>query len=186
MEIEKTAIEGAYIIKPKVFSDNRGYFFESYNAEEFRRLGLRTDFVQDNESLSCRGVVRGLHFQKPPFAQAKLLRVVKGSVLDFAVDIRRGSPTYGRYVSVRLDDKQKNMFFISEGFAHGFLTLEDNTVFCYKCTALYNKQSEQGLIWNDKTLNIDWQIENPILSDKDKLWQDFQSFNSPFDFDKCR
>lgn len=186
MEIEKTAIEGAYIIKPKVFSDNRGYFFESYNAEEFCRLGLRTDFVQDNESLSCRGVVRGLHFQKPPFAQAKLLRVVKGSVLDFAVDIRRGSPTYGRYVSVRLDDKQKNMFFISEGFAHGFLTLEDNTVFCYKCTAFYNKQSEQGLIWNDKTLNIDWQIDNPVLSDKDKLWQDFQSFNSPFDFDKCR
>lgn len=185
MEIEKTAIEGVFIVKPNVFSDNRGYFFESYNKVEFERLGIRTDFVQDNESCSSKGVVRGLHFQAPPFAQAKLIRVIKGSVLDFAVDIRKGSPTYGKHVSVKLDDKQKNMFFIPEGFAHGFVTLEDNTIFSYKCTALYNKESEGGLIWSDKTLALDWQIENPILSDKDKLWQDFESFISPFDYDKC-
>ena len=134
MEIEKTAIEGVFIVKPNVFSDNRGYFFESYNKVEFERLGIRTDFVQDNESCSSKGVVRGLHFQAPPFAQAKLIRVVKGSVLDFAVDIRKGSPTYGKHVSVKLDDKQKNMFFIPEGFAHGFVTLEyDILCILYNC-----------------------------------------------------
>lgn len=185
MEIVKTPIEGLLVIKPDVFADNRGYFFETYNEEKFRQLGLRTDFVQDNESCSSKGVVRGLHFQAPPFAQAKLIRVVRGSVLDFALDIRRGSPTYGRYFSVKLDDIEKNMFFIPEGFAHGFLTLEDNTVFSYKCTALYNKQSERGLLWNDKKLNIDWTIAEPILSDKDKLWGKFDEFTSPFDYDQC-
>lgn len=185
MEIVKTPIEGLLVIKPDVFSDNRGYFFETYNEEKFRQLGLRTDFVQDNESCSSKGVVRGLHFQAPPFAQAKLIRVVRGSVLDFALDIRRGSPTYGRYFSVKLDDIEKNMFFIPEGFAHGFLTLEDDTVFSYKCTALYNKQSERGLLWNDKKLNIDWTIAEPILSDKDKLWGKFDEFISPFDYDQC-
>lgn len=185
MEIVKTPIEGLLVIKPDVFADNRGYFFETYNEEKFRLLGLRTDFVQDNESCSSKGVVRGLHFQAPPFAQAKLIRVVRGSVLDFALDIRRGSPTYGRYFSVKLDDIEKNMFFIPEGFAHGFLTLEDNTVFSYKCTALYNKQSERGLLWNDKKLNIDWTIAEPILSDKDKLWGKFDEFTSPFDYDQC-
>lgn len=185
MEIVKTPIEGLLVIKPDVFADNRGYFFETYNEEKFRQLGLRTDFVQDNESCSSKGVVRGLHFQAPPFAQAKLIRVVRGSVLDFALDIRRGSPTYGRYFSVKLDDIEKNMFFIPEGFAHGFLTLEDDTVFSYKCTALYNKQSERGLLWNDKRLNIDWTIAEPILSDKDKLWGKFDEFTSPFDYDQC-
>lgn len=185
MEIVKTPIEGLLVIKPDVFADNRGYFFETYNEEKFRQLGLRTDFVQDNESCSSKGVVRGLHFQAPPFAQAKLIRVVRGSVLDFALDIRRGSPTYGRYFSVKLDDIEKNMFFIPEGFAHGFLTLEDDTVFSYKCTALYNKQSERGLLWNDKKLNIDWTIAEPILSDKDKLWGKFDEFTSPFDYNKC-
>lgn len=185
MEIVKTPIEGLLVIKPDVFADNRGYFFETYNEEKFRQLGLRTDFVQDNESCSSKGVVRGLHFQAPPFAQAKLIRVVRGSVLDFALDIRQGSPTYGRYFSVKLDDKEKNMFFIPEGFAHGFLTLEDDTVFSYKCTALYNKQSERGLLWNDKRLNIDWTIAEPILSDKDKLWGKFDEFTSPFDYDQC-
>lgn len=185
MEIIKTPIEGLLVIKPDVFADNRGYFFETYNEEKFRQLGLRTDFVQDNESCSSKGVVRGLHFQAPPFAQAKLIRVVRGSVLDFALDIRRGSPTYGRYFSVKLDDIEKNMFFIPEGFAHGFLTLEDDTVFSYKCTALYNKQSEGGLLWNDKKLNIDWTIAEPILSDKDKLWGKFDEFTSPFDYDQC-
>lgn len=185
MEIVKTPIDGLLVIKPDVFADNRGYFFETYNEEKFRQLGLRTDFVQDNESCSSKGVVRGLHFQAPPFAQAKLIRVVRGSVLDFALDIRRGSPTYGKYFSVKLDDKEKNMFFIPEGFAHGFLTLEDDTVFSYKCTALYNKQSERGLLWNDKRLNIDWTIAEPILSDKDKLWGKFDEFTSPFDYDQC-
>lgn len=185
MEIIKTPIEGLLVIKPDVFADNRGYFFETYNEEKFRQLGLRTDFVQDNESCSSKGVVRGLHFQAPPFAQAKLIRVVRGSVLDFALDIRRGSPTYGRYFSVKLDDIEKNMFFIPEGFAHGFLTLEDDTVFSYKCTALYNKQSERGLLWDDKRLNIDWTIAEPILSDKDKLWGKFDEFTSPFDYDQC-
>lgn len=185
MEIAKTPIDGLLVIKPDVFADNRGYFFETYNEEKFRQLGLRTDFVQDNESCSSKGVVRGLHFQVPPFAQAKLIRVVRGSVLDFALDIRRGSPTYGKYFSVKLDDKEKNMFFIPEGFAHGFLTLEDDTVFSYKCTALYNKQSERGLLWNDKRLNIDWTIAEPILSDKDKLWGKFDEFTSPFDYDQC-
>lgn len=185
MEIVKTPIEGLLVIKPDVFADNRGYFFETYNEEKFRQLGLRTDFVQDNESCSSKGVVRGLHFQAPPFAQAKLIRVVRGSVLDFALDIRQGSPTYGRYFSVKLDDIEKNMFFIPEGFAHGFLTLEDDTVFSYKCTALYNKQSERGLLWNDKRLNIDWTIAEPILSDKDRLWGKFDEFTSPFDYNKC-
>ncbi len=186
MEIKKTSIEGLVEVRPKVFWDNRGYFFESYNAEVFERLGLRTDFVQDNESCSSKGVLRGLHFQAPPFAQAKLVRVIRGSVLDLAVDIRRGSPTYGRYVGVRLDGREKNMLFIPEGFAHGFVTLEDDTVFAYKCTAVYNKESENGLLWCDRTLNVDWQIENPILSDKDTKWQGFEEFVSPFEIEKCR
>lgn len=185
MEIEKTAIEGVFVVKPNVFSDNRGYFFESYNKVEFERLGIRTDFVQDNESCSSKGVVRGLHFQAPPFAQAKLIRVIKGSVIDFAVDIRKGSPTYGKHVSVKLDDKQKNMFFIPEGFAHGFVTLEDDTVFSYKCTAVYNKESEGGILWSDPILNLDWQIKEPILSNKDRIWGNFDSLDTPFEYDKC-
>ena len=177
MEIEKTAIEGVFIVKPNVFSDNRGYFFESYNKVEFERLGIRTDFVQDNESCSSKGVVRGLHFQAPPFAQAKLIRVIKGSVLDFAVDIRKGSPTYGKHVSVKLDDKQKNMFFIPEGFAHGFLALEDSTRLSYKCSRYYAPNDEGGIAWNDPTVGIDWQLERwgvepsqLIISDKDSKW----------------
>lgn len=180
MEIIKTSIEGLLIIKPDVFKDERGYFFESYNKERFAKEGLVMNFVQDNESKSGRGVIRGLHFQKPPFAQGKLVRVVKGSVMDVAVDIRKNSPTYGKWESRILSEENKEMFWIPEGFAHGFITLEDNTVFSYKCTNVYNKLSEGSLRWNDPDLNIQWNFETPILSDKDKLSPLFKDFETPF------
>ena len=180
MEIIKTSIEGLLIIKPDVFKDERGYFFESYNKERFAKEGLVMNFVQDNESKSGRGVIRGLHFQKPPFAQGKLVRVVKGSVMDVAVDIRKNSPTYGKWESRILSEENKEMFWIPEGFAHGFITLEDNTVFSYKCTNVYNKLSEGSLRWNDPDLNIQWNFETPILSDKDKLSPLFKDFETPY------
>lgn len=180
MEIVKTSIEGLLIIKPDVFKDERGYFFESYNKERFLKHGLDMTFVQDNESKSGKGVLRGLHFQKPPYAQGKLVRVVKGSVLDVAVDIREGSPTYGKWEATILSEENKEMFWIPEGFAHGFVTLEDNTVFTYKCTNAYNKDSEGSLRWNDPDININWNIENPILSEKDKISPLFNEFETPF------
>ena len=180
MEIIKTSIEGLLIIKPDVFKDERGYFFESYNKERFAKEGLTMDFVQDNESKSSKGVLRGLHFQKPPYAQGKLVRVVKGSVMDVAVDLRKGSPTYGKWESVVLSEDNKLQFWIPEGFAHGFVTLEDETVFNYKCTNIYNKESEGSLLWNDPDINIDWNIENPILSEKDKVSPLFKNFETPF------
>lgn len=180
MEIVKTSIEGLLIIKPDVFKDERGYFFESYNKERFLKHGLDMTFVQDNESKSGKGVLRGLHFQKPPYAQGKLVRVVKGSVMDVAVDIREGSPTYGKWEATILSEENKEMFWIPEGFAHGFVTLEDNTVFTYKCTNAYNKDSEGSLRWNDPDININWNIENPILSEKDKISPLFNEFETPF------
>lgn len=180
MEIIKTSIEGLLIIKPDVFKDERGYFFESYNKERFLKHGLDMTFVQDNESKSGKGVLRGLHFQKPPYAQGKLVRVVKGSVLDVAVDIRKGSPTYGKWEATVLSEENKEMFWIPEGFAHGFVTLEENTVFTYKCTNVYNKESEGSLRWNDPDINIDWNIDNPILSEKDKISPLFKEFETPF------
>lgn len=180
MEIIKTSIEGLLIIKPDVFKDERGYFFESYNKEHFLKHGLDMTFVQDNESKSGKGVLRGLHFQKPPYAQGKLVRVVKGSVLDVAVDIREGSPTYGKWEATVLSEENKEMFWIPEGFAHGFVTLEENTVFTYKCTNVYNKESEGSLRWNDPDINIDWNIDNPILSEKDKISPLFKEFETPF------
>lgn len=180
MEVIKTNIPDLYIIKPKVFEDHRGYFFESYNKGLFLKNGIDQNFVQDNESKSSKGVLRGLHFQKPPFAQGKLVRVMRGSVLDVAVDIRKNSPTYGRWASVELTQDNKWMYWIPPGFAHGFVTLEDNTVFFYKCTNVYNKESEGSILWNDPDLNIDWQIENPILSEKDKTGPLFNDFISPF------
>lgn len=180
MEIIKTSIEGLLIIKPDVFKDERGYFFESYNKERFLKHGLDMTFVQDNESKSGKGVLRGLHFQKPPYAQGKLVRVVKGSVMDVAVDIREGSPTYGKWEATILSEENKEMFWIPEGFAHGFVTLEDNTVFTYKCTNAYNKDSEGSLRWNDPDININWNIENPILSEKDKISPLFNEFETPF------
>ena len=180
MELIKTSIDGLLIIKPDVFKDERGYFYESYNKERFAKIGLNIDFVQDNESKSDKGVLRGLHFQKPPFAQGKLVRVIKGSVMDVAVDLRKDSPTYGKWESVVLTEDNKLQFWIPEGFAHGFVALEDNTIFNYKCTNVYNKESEGSILWNDPDININWNIDNPILSEKDKISPLFKNFESPF------
>lgn len=180
MEIIETKIADLYIIKPKVFEDHRGYFFESYSKHEFIRLGIDKNFVQDNESMSGKGVLRGLHFQKPPFDQGKLVRVMQGAVLDVAVDLRKSSPTYGEWASVELTQDNKWMYWVPPGFAHGFVSLQPNTVFFYKCTNIYNKESEGSILWNDPTLNIDWQIEDPILTEKDKSAQLFNNFDSPF------
>lgn len=172
MNIIDTRIQGCFIIEPKVFEDQRGYFFESFNLKEFnKKTGLKINFVQDNESLSSKGALRGLHFQTGKFAQAKLVRVVKGSVLDVVVDIRKNSKTFGEYVSVMLSEENKRQFFIPRGFAHGFLVLEDQTIFSYKCDNYYNKASEGGIIYNDPVLNIDWKFNNQdlIISDKDKI-----------------
>ncbi|KPM46903.1 dTDP-4-dehydrorhamnose 3,5-epimerase [Jiulongibacter sediminis] len=166
MEFRKTSIEGLIEIKPRIFKDPRGYFFESYQYELFKQNGIAEVFVQDNQSYSTKGVLRGLHLQKDPFAQGKLVRVIKGKVLDVAVDARPGSPTFGQWDSVVLDDEQNNMFYVPPGFLHGFVTLED-AIFSYKCTNYYNRESEQGVIWNDSDLNIDWGIENPLVSEKD-------------------
>lgn len=180
MKIIDTKIPDLKIIKPSVFSDERGYFFESYSYEKLKALGIDKVFVQDNESKSQKGVLRGLHFQNPPFVQAKLVRVVKGAVLDVAVDIRKNSPTYGQHVCVELSEQNKRMFYVPEGFAHGFLTLEENTIFSYKCSQFYNKESEGALLWNDETLAINWSTEHPILSEKDKIAPKFSEFQSGF------
>jgi dTDP-4-dehydrorhamnose 3,5-epimerase len=182
MEIIKTQIPGLLIVKPQVFEDDRGYFFESYNREKFVDAGITENFVQDNESKSQKGVLRGLHFQSPPFAQGKLVRVMKGSVLDVAVDIRKGSPTYGRWESIVLSEENKFMYWVPAGMAHGFLTLENNTVFFYKCTNNYNKNSEGSIRWDDPDLNINWGISDPILSGKDKVSPLFKDFESQFLF----
>ena len=179
MEVIKTNIEGVVIIEPRIFKDDRGYFFESFSQREFEEKVCKTTFVQDNESKSSYGVLRGLHFQKPPFAQSKLVRVVKGAVLDVAVDIRKGSPTFGQYVSVELTGENHRQFFIPRGFAHGFSVLSEEVIFQYKCDNFYSPQSEGAIAWNDPDLNIDWRIpaEKVVLSEKDskhprlKDWQ---------------
>jgi dTDP-4-dehydrorhamnose 3,5-epimerase len=183
MEIIKTPISGLLIIKPDVFGDDRGHFFESYNQNKFKEIGLNTNFVQDNQSLSKKGVLRGLHFQNPPFAQGKLVRVIKGAVLDVAVDIRKNSPTYGQHFKVELNEENKLMFWLPAGFAHGFVSLADDTIFFYKCDNLYNKESEGALVWNDPQLNIDWGVSNPIINEKDAKAQFFKDFNSRFLYD---
>jgi len=180
MIIEKNHIEGLLVIKPDVFEDSRGYFFESYNEEKFRRLGLDEKFLQDNESKSAKGVLRGLHFQVPPHQQGKLVRVIKGAVLDVAVDLRKSSPTFGKWASIELSEKNKWMYWIPAGFAHGFLTREENTIFFYKCTQVYSRESEQGIIWNDPDLRINWGTEEPLVSEKDKTAGKFRDFVSPF------
>lgn len=169
MEIIKTEIEGLVIIKPKIFGDERGYFFESFSMKQFQEEVCNTTFVQDNESCSTYGVIRGLHFQKPPYAQSKLVRVVKGAVLDVAVDIRKDSPTFGKHVAVELSEENKLQFFIPRGFAHGFSVLSETAVFQYKCDNYYAPQSEGSIIWNDPTLNIDWGIpeDKVVISEKD-------------------
>ena len=180
MNITKTDIEGLIIIEPQIFKDSRGAFFESWNAKKFKQLGINEDFVQDNQSVSSKGVLRGLHFQNPPYAQAKLVRVIEGSVLDVAVDLRKNSPTYGKHFSVILSEQNNKSFFIPKGFAHGFLSLEDNTVFNYKCSDYYNKESEGSLLWNDEDLKIDWQIDNPLISEKDLKADFFKNFKTKF------
>lgn len=179
MEVIKTNIEGVVIIEHRIFKDDRGYFFESFSQREFEEKVCKTTFVQDNESKSSYGVLRGLHFQKPPFAQSKLVRVIKGAVLDVAVDIRKGSPTFGQYVSVELTGENHRQFFIPRGFAHGFSVLSEEVIFQYKCDNFYSPQSEGAIAWNDPDLNIDWRIpaEKVVLSEKDskhprlKDWQ---------------
>lgn len=182
MKIIKTKIQGLLIIEPVVYEDERGYFFESFNRNKFLDSGIALDFVQDNESKSQKGVLRGLHFQNPPYAQEKLVRVIQGSVRDVVVDIRLGSPTYGQWESFLLSGENKMMIWIPEGMAHGFATLEDHTVFFYKCTKVYNKDSESCIRWNDPELRIDWGIKNPILSEKDKISPMFKDFKSQFKF----
>lgn len=182
MNITKTAIEGVVIIEPKLFNDSRGYFFESYNKKAFDEEVAKVDFVQDNESCSTRGVMRGLHFQLPPFTQAKLVRCVEGRVLDVALDLRKESPTYGQHVSVELSAENHRQFFIPEGFAHGFAVLSERAVFQYKCNNFYAPGHEGGISILDDTLGIDWQIkpEEAILSDKDTKHPLFADFKSPF------
>ncbi|MDE6669980.1 MAG: dTDP-4-dehydrorhamnose 3,5-epimerase [Muribaculaceae bacterium] len=182
MNVIKTDIEGVVILEPRVFTDARGYFFESYNKKNFDRLVGRIDFVQDNESCSSRGVMRGLHFQRPPYAQAKLVRCVRGSVLDVAVDIRKGSPTYGQHVSCLLTEHNHRQFFIPRGFAHGFAVLSDTAVFQYKCDNYYCPEADGGISILDPSLGIDWGIsfEEAILSEKDKKHPLLSEFDSPF------
>lgn len=183
MNFIKTDIEGVFIIEPKVFSDSRGYFFESYNEADFVAAGITNRFVQDNQSKSSYGVIRGLHCQRGEASQAKLVRVLQGKVLDVAVDIREGSATFGQYVKVELSAENNRMFFIPKGFLHGFSVLSDTAVFSYKCDALYNKAAEFGIRFDDETLNIDWQIpaDKAVISDKDKL---LGSFKDAFNYGK--
>ncbi len=180
MKITTTPIEGLLVIEPQIFNDPRGYFFESYNEEKFHAAGIDAKFVQDNQSLSQKGALRGLHFQAPPFEQGKLVRVVQGAVNDVVVDIRKSSPTYGQHFSVELSAQNQLMFWIPPGFAHGFETLLDQTIFLYKCTNVYNKGAEGGLLWNDPSLGIQWQTETPLVSDKDILLPSLSNFTSPF------
>ena len=188
MNVIKTAIEGVLIIEPKVFTDSRGYFFESFSQREFDEkvapiLGHTIHFVQDNESKSSYGVMRGLHFQRPPFTQSKLVRCVKGAVLDVAVDIRKGSPTYGQHVAVELTEDNHRQFFISKGFAHGFEVLSESAVFQYKCDEFYHPEADGGISILDNSLSIDWKIptEHALLSDKDTKHTLLKDFDSPFD-----
>ena len=169
MELITTSIPDVIIIKPDVYGDDRGYFFESFHTEKFAAYGITGPFMQDNESQSQKNVLRGLHYQIEPYAQGKLVRVIHGAVLDVAVDIRRNSPTFGKWVSMKLSAENKWICWIPKGFAHGFVTLENDTIFTYKCTGVYNKASEASIRWNDPELNIDWGISEPLLSEKDKL-----------------
>jgi dTDP-4-dehydrorhamnose 3,5-epimerase len=180
MKIETTPIEGLLIIKPECFTDSRGIFFESYNKQVFASHGLHVDFVQENQSVSHKEVLRGLHLQAPPFAQGKLVNVVYGAALDVAVDLRKTSPTFGKHVLVELNTTEPVFFWIPEGFAHGFVALENNTIFSYKVTNYYNKASEMSIHWNDPTLNIPWNSKNPLVSEKDRQSPLFADFVNPF------
>jgi len=178
----ETPIKDLVIIEPKIWKDDRGYFYESFNKKAFNEAGINLEFVQDNQSFSQKGTLRGLHAQANPFAQGKLVRVIQGRVLDVAVDIRKNSPTYGQHFSIELSEENFKMFWVPPGFLHGFITLEDQTIFAYKVTGLYDKASEIGAMWNDTDLNIDWKLntEEIILSEKDKQLGSFKDLKSSF------
>ncbi len=180
MNVEKTNIDGLLIIEPKVFPDQRGLFYESYQKKRYAESGLNVEFVQDNISHSVKGTVRGLHYQIGEFAQGKLCEVIYGSVLDIAVDIRFGSPTFGQYHAVELSGENHLQFYIPPGFAHGFAVLSEKAIFHYKCTNFYNKESERGIIYNDPDLNIDWKVENPVVSEKDLTNPFFKDIQKDF------
>ena len=184
MKFIKTKISDVFIIEPSVFGDDRGYFLESFNLEKFEENMFPIKFVQDNESMSSRGVLRGLHFQKPPYAQAKLVRCIEGCVMDVAVDIRKGSPTYGKHVSVELSGENKKQLFVPRGFAHGFSVLSENAVFAYKVDNDYAPEYDAGIRWNDTNLNINWGLEenNILISGKDKTLPFLSEFETPFNF----
>lgn len=176
MQVEKTNLEGLLVISPQSFEDERGFFMESYNEDKYKTFGITEKFVQDNISLSHKGVIRGLHFQKEPYSQGKLVSVLRGKVLDVAVDIRPHSPTFGKYVAVELSFENKKQFFIPSGFAHGFVALEEDTLLLYKCTNLYNKDSESGILWSDEELAINWGKGEKIVSEKDKVLGTFKMY----------
>lgn len=180
MEIETFDIEGLILIKPKAFEDERGFFMESYNKKKFEEIGIDVEFVQDNHSKSSKGVLRGLHFQTPPFAQDKLVRVTRGEVLDIAVDIRKGSATYGMWQGVILNEENRHMFFVPKGFAHGFAVLSEVCDFQYKVSNYYSAENDGGIIWNDPEIGIDWQIEDPLISEKDSKHPLLKDFTTPF------
>lgn len=186
MNIIKTALEGVVIIEPRIFEDPRGYFFESFSERDFNTQVREVRFVQDNESMSGYGVMRGLHFQRPPFTQSKLVRCVKGAVLDVAVDIRKGSPTYGQHVAVELTEDNHRQFFVPRGFAHGFAVLSDTAIFQYKCDNFYAPQADGGISILDDSLGIDWRIptDKAILSEKDTKHPLLKDFDSPFDINE--
>lgn len=186
MKIIKTEIEGVVLLEPKIFSDARGYFFESFSLKAFEKNVCKTSFLQDNESKSTYGVLRGLHFQKMPHAQSKLVRVIKGKVLDVAVDIREGSSTFGKHVAIELSENNKLQLFVPRGFAHGFVVLSDEAIFQYKCDNYYSPQSEIGIAWNDPVLNINWQLpeQDLILSDKDMKNPPLSESKNLFNFTK--
>lgn len=180
MIFEKTSLEGLLVIKPDIFEDSRGYFYESFNNKKYIEGGIETSFVQDNISKSVKGTVRGLHYQAPPFAQGKLCSVLLGKVLDVAVDIRFGSPTFGKYYSCELSEENKFQLWIPAGFAHGFSVLSDNAIFIYKCTELYSKENERAILYNDPQLNINWKVDYPVVSEKDLKATPFNRINKDF------
>ena len=185
MDVIRTEIDGVVIIEPKIFGDARGYFFESFSQRELEEKVRKINFVQDNESMSSYGVMRGLHFQRPPFTQSKLVRCVKGAVLDVAVDIRKGSPTYGQHVAVELTEDNHRQFFVPRGFAHGFAVLSETAIFQYKCDNFYAPQADGGISIKDESFGIDWKIpaDKALLSEKDTLHECLKDFDSPFSID---
>lgn len=184
MNIITTPIQDLFVIEPKIWKDNRGYFYESFSQRNFEQAGINVNFVQDNQSFSHKGTLRGMHAQANPFAQGKLVRVIQGKVVDVAVDIRKNSPTYGQHFAIELSGENHKQLWVPPGFLHGFLTLEDNTIFAYKVTNYYDKKSEIGVMWNDATIGIDWAAyldpSEFLLSDKDLVLSDFKSLVSPF------